>query len=107
MRCLGINHKARPLMTTRWLHHIRARLTGYFWMPCPNCGRMFGGHETGGETLFVSYQRGVGLTTCNDNACRTEVEQKNKLTAQREGWWDLSWGDRRESSAPASVAKGE
>lgn len=29
----------------RWLHHAYARAMGYFWLPCPRCGRMYGGHE--------------------------------------------------------------
>ena len=29
----------------RWTHRVYARLLGYFWLPCPQCGRMFGGHE--------------------------------------------------------------
>lgn len=81
---------------SRLLHHIRALLTGCFRMPCPNCGRRFGGYEME-TTWFSSYQRGVGRATCDDDTCRREVEQKNKQTAQREGWWDLSWGDRPES----------
>lgn len=29
----------------RWMHRVWARLTGYFWSPCPLCRQMFGGHE--------------------------------------------------------------
>jgi hypothetical protein len=29
----------------RWLHRFYAWAFGYFWLPCPACGRMFGGHE--------------------------------------------------------------
>ena len=29
----------------RWLHRIIAAVGGYFWLPCPSCGQMFGGHE--------------------------------------------------------------
>jgi hypothetical protein len=29
----------------RWLNRLIAHLGGYFWMPCPLCGEMFGGHE--------------------------------------------------------------
>jgi hypothetical protein len=29
----------------RWLNRLYARLMGYFWLPCPLCGRPFGGHE--------------------------------------------------------------
>ena len=29
----------------RWVHQFYAWVMGYFWLPCPSCGRMFGGHE--------------------------------------------------------------
>lgn len=29
----------------RWVHRLKASMLGYFWLPCPLCGRMFGGHE--------------------------------------------------------------
>lgn len=29
----------------RFVHRFYARLTGRFWLPCPHCGAMFGGHE--------------------------------------------------------------
>lgn len=31
----------------RFVHWVYAKLNGYFWMPCPRCGRGFGGHENG------------------------------------------------------------
>ena len=27
------------------LHRLYASLLGYFWRPCPRCGREFGGHQ--------------------------------------------------------------
>ncbi len=50
----------------RLYHRIRAFLTGYFWLPCPSCGRMFGGHEEGGGTLWSGTPDlpGVGRTCC-------------------------------------------
>lgn len=33
-------------MTNRPLARLRASIGGNFWLPCPVCGRMFGGHET-------------------------------------------------------------
>lgn len=32
-------------MAPRWWARLRAALGGYFWLPCPLCGTMFGGHE--------------------------------------------------------------
>jgi hypothetical protein len=49
----------------RFLHRAYAWLWGYFWLPCPACGRMFGGHETGGHmNLPVSGSIGLGWATC-------------------------------------------
>ena len=47
-----------------FIRHFTAWLGGYFWLPCPNCGRMFGGHEIrkgGGGTY---HSRGGSFTTC-------------------------------------------
>jgi hypothetical protein len=35
----------------RRLNRIYAFLFGYFWLPCPACGEMFGGHEAGWATV--------------------------------------------------------
>jgi hypothetical protein len=32
----------------RFVHRVRAFAGGYFWLPCPQCGRPFGGHEVRG-----------------------------------------------------------
>jgi len=32
-------------MKHRYLNKIYAKFFGYFWLPCPLCGQMFGGHE--------------------------------------------------------------
>lgn len=29
----------------RWINRIYAAANRYFWLPCPACGRDFGGHE--------------------------------------------------------------
>jgi hypothetical protein len=36
------------LLPYRWrrFHHSYAVENGFFWLPCPLCGREFGGHET-------------------------------------------------------------
>lgn len=46
----------------RLYHHIYAFLNRYFWMPCPLCGRGFGGHEEGAGTLW--YGSDLGVTVC-------------------------------------------
>ena len=49
----------------RW-RQLRAFLTGYFWLPCPNCGRMFAGFEDGGGILWEGSQvtPGTGWICC-------------------------------------------
>lgn len=50
----------------RKLHQLYARVFGYFWLPCPLCSRMFGGHETGTTHIAYIHDNGVRVTkvTC-------------------------------------------
>lgn len=50
------------LWIPRPLSRLYALLFGYFWLPCPNCGRWFGGHEQRGGTINV----GIHLATCEN-----------------------------------------
>ena len=43
---------------SRWMHRLYAFAFGYFWMSCPKCGRMFGGHEEGGGIMHLGGGRG-------------------------------------------------
>lgn len=36
----------RALFRWRWFAHFCAWQFGYFWLPCPSCGEMFGGMES-------------------------------------------------------------
>lgn len=58
----------------RWLHRIYAAVFGYFWLPCPICGRCFGGHEHTGAALMTSWFEGRGV--CSN--CETEAARRNK-----------------------------
>lgn len=41
-------------MIPRFIHRIYAFLLGYFWLPCPLCGKPFGGHEwTNSDSVLV------------------------------------------------------
>lgn len=40
---------------------LRAFFGGYFWLPCPRCGRAFGGHERGGG---INYAGESGTRCC-------------------------------------------
>lgn len=37
----------------RWLNRAWASLNGYFWLPCPACGELFGGHEHSWATVTI------------------------------------------------------
>jgi len=64
-------------MRIEWIEHLWAKVFGYFWMPCPNCGRMYGGHEDGGG-LYKSVWSDYAVPTCADPKCKEEVHEKNK-----------------------------
>ncbi|GAG45815.1 unnamed protein product, partial [marine sediment metagenome] len=61
----------------RFVHRIYADLTGYFWLPCPLCGEMFGGHEwLPGNTLMSSLSEGHGVCPdCGDLAREQNAKQ--------------------------------
>ena len=63
-------------MRIEFLHHLWADLWGYYWGPCPNCGRMFGGHEVGNR-LYRTRWTHYGLPTCSNRECVEEVEATN------------------------------
>jgi len=55
-----------PKSKWRWRQRLYALMHGYFWIPCPTCGQMFGGHEDGG---FRYNGGGSSLGTCP--SCKT------------------------------------
>lgn len=48
----------------RWIHKLYAEAMGYFWMPCPVCGRMFGGHEWA-ATIELAPGKGQGVCSAD------------------------------------------
>ena len=59
----------------RTLNRIYAWLFGYFWLPCPVCGREFGGHECGFGALIVDDGRAFGV--CADPQCSHDAAVLN------------------------------
>lgn len=53
-------------MIPRQLHRAYARLLGYFWLPCPSCGREFGGHEVVVSSFSVDRVGEQRRTLCPD-----------------------------------------
>lgn len=45
-----------------WWRRFRAWLGGYFWLPCPRCGKMFAGYEKRGGNMWWTESRGA--VTC-------------------------------------------
>lgn len=45
------------MKSTRWFNYLYAHLFGYFWLPCPRCGRMFGGYECGNDIIWITIGR--------------------------------------------------
>jgi hypothetical protein len=58
----------------RWFNHIRAIMGNYFWLPCPICHRMFGGHERDIGDLMDG--PGSGRIVCPN--CANVAEERNK-----------------------------
>lgn len=63
-------------MMPRFMHKIYAKLTGHFWLPCPICGRYFGGHETAKITLMGTSSS--GRLVCR-NCCAKAQQLNEKL----------------------------
>ena len=64
----------------RFLHRIYARSFGYFWLPCPLCGEMFGGHEIN-YTEAVMRPDGRCLMVCPNKECRmiANIQMWNRI----------------------------
>jgi hypothetical protein len=66
----------------RFLHRWYAQTFGYFWLPCPLCGRPFGGHEWG-RTLerpaCIITGPGTGTGVCD--GCDEVAREINWRTA--------------------------
>lgn len=48
----------------RFLNMVYAKAFGYFWIPCPVCGKDFGGHEVyNGPGLVVEHKKAIDPLT--------------------------------------------
>jgi len=72
---------SRKIMCTnlklpRWVHKLYAFTHNYFWLPCPLCGKMFGGHEwKDGISIMTSWHDGKGV--CPN--CTEAAEKYNEV----------------------------
>ena len=63
-----------PFRRPRWLHRWHAWQMGYFWRPCPICGRNFGGHEWA-ATLMLDESRGRAVCPL----CVDTTKRRNEM----------------------------
>lgn len=61
------------------LHRLYAWMFGYFWLPCPVCGRMFGGHEIAHRfTAALLGEDGRSCIVCPDPQCSHDAAILNR-----------------------------
>ena len=67
----------------RWYHAVRAFLSGYFWLPCPICGKNFGGHEwrvgDGSDIWSGSEAEGMAAPSGGEGVCPRCKDKANKI----------------------------
>lgn len=56
----GADWLRRSVRRIRWINKLYADIVGYFWMPCPICGQMLGGHEIASECLYTEPLKQIG-----------------------------------------------
>lgn len=88
------------------LHRFYAFLAGYFWLPCPKCGEMFGGHQVSFGSAHVTVQEADGqhmYCVCPD--CDTE-ELRAENMAERQAQ-TAAWISNLMSSGQLKISLGE
>ena len=60
----------------RFLHKLYAWTFGYFWLPCPLCGEMFGGHEWEVPEAVLWRGENAGAGVCKNCIERASIENK-------------------------------
>jgi hypothetical protein len=72
---------------SRFWNRLKALWGGFFWMPCPICGKNFGGHEWR-VTWMQSAFRGVGVCrNCEGEATARNVANAEIFAEQERQWW--------------------
>lgn len=70
---------------SRFLNKIYAKAFGYFWLPCPVCGKHFGGHEASyGPSLVVEGENGDQRAFC---VCSSKCSLKAAEINKRNGFY--------------------
>ncbi len=65
----------------RW-EQYKAYLGGYFWLPCPICGEMFGGQEEHGRLCLKNESGWRTCINCAKEARKRSEESYNEEDAR-------------------------
>lgn len=66
----------KEIKLPRWMHKIYAKSMGYYWLPCPLCGKYVGGHEFDfSKNGALIIEPGEAWTTCS--GCKEKAERIN------------------------------
>ena len=52
----------------RFINQFYAFVCGYFWLPCPLCGRMYGGHECTESVPTTIHSGKMVCSLCSEEA---------------------------------------
>ena len=74
----GFDFVGRFPYQPRILHWLIACWGGLFWLPCPMCGKHFGGHEWG-ESIHSDWFSGRGVCP----KCADKAREHNKALFKR------------------------
>lgn len=57
----------------RWFHHGFAAVGGYYWLPCPLCDRLHGGHESSESIPDPTCHEDTEMMICSECTRRRNV----------------------------------
>ena len=71
-----------PFRLWRWPNMLYANALGYFWLPCPICTKMFGGHEASSVCMKNPSDLSRGWCVCW--RCGKETNRRNEAAEKRQ-----------------------
>lgn len=72
------NPSKKQSILPRFIHRVYAFMMGYFWLPCPICGRYYGGHEIKSKTSILYTSLCGGKCVCPSRGCEEEAQKLNE-----------------------------